>query len=201
MINERLGRAYADDVLVRVGNTIRELVHGPDGIVTRSGADVFLVYCPHRDDYKSMIEKITACAVDEQSANRPIRLRMGVYANTDKSLAMERRFDRAQKAADTVRDSYKRNIGVYDDGLLKSELFSQRLVDDFSLALEQGEFVVFYQPKYDIQGSAPRLDGAEALVRAGVGRRVTRRYVRLCHRGRVAAGPGHLWVGSGSLAT
>ena len=131
MVNERFGRAYADEVLRKVGKQMRSLVHDDGGIVSRSGGDVFQVYCPHREDYKAMLDSITANLVDEQNANRPIRLRMGVYSNVDKSLSVERRFDRAKMAAGTVRDSYTRSIGVYDDALLKSELYSQRLMDDF----------------------------------------------------------------------
>ena len=165
MVNERFGRAYADQILRRIADEVRELIQGSGGIVTRSGADVFKVYCPHRDDYKAMLDKISLAASDEHVSSQPIRLRMGVYANTDKSLEVVRRFDRAKMAADSVRDSYMRNIGVYDDSLLKSELFAQRLIDDFPQAIEQHEFVVFFQPKFDIQRDEPILGGAEALVR------------------------------------
>lgn len=165
LVNKRFGRAYADEVLARIANAMRELVNGADGIVARSGADVFLLYCPHRDDYKTMLDVLSAKATEGQSGSRPIRLRMGVYAHVDKGLDVERRFERAKMAADTVRDSYTRSIGVYDDGLLKSELFSHRLLDDFAAALEQRQFVVYYQPKFDIRGQEPRLCGAEALVR------------------------------------
>ena len=164
MVNERFGRAYADDVLRKVGMCVQTFVHDDGGIVSRSG-DVFQVYCPHREDYKAMLDGITTSLVDEHNANRPIRLRMGVYSNVDKSLRIERRFDRAKMAADTVRDSYTRSIGVYDDALLKSELYSQRLMDDFAQAIEDRQFVVHYQPKFDIQSSKPMLSSSEALIR------------------------------------
>ncbi len=164
MVNERFGRTYADEVLRKVGKRLRTFVHDGGGIVSRSG-DVFQMYCPHREDYKAMLDDITASLVDEQNANRPIRLRMGVYSNADKSLSIERRFDRAKMATDTVRDSYTRNIGVYDDALLKSELYSQRLIDDFPQAITDRQFVVYYQPKYDIQSPEPMLGSAEALIR------------------------------------
>ena len=165
VLNERFGHAYADDVLKRMADKLRELTRDSGGIVTRSGADIFQVYCPHRDDYKSMLDKLSLHISDDRSKNQPIGIRMGVYANVDKSLDIEGRLNRARMAAETVRDSKTRNIGVYDDGLLKSELFSQRLVADFEGAVERGEFVVRYQPKLDIQQDTPLIVGAEALVR------------------------------------
>ena len=44
IINERYGRAYADEVLRRVGEKAREMVHDEGGIVCRREADIFLVY-------------------------------------------------------------------------------------------------------------------------------------------------------------
>ncbi len=165
VVNERFGRAYADEVLKRVANKIRELIDDSGGIVTRTGTDIFEVYCPHRNDYKTMLDKLSQQISDGRSKDQPISIRMGVYANVDKSLDVESRLNRARMAAETVRGSKTRNIGVYDDSLMKSELFSQRLVEDFEGAIERDEFVVHYQPKFDIQQDAPLLAGAEALVR------------------------------------
>lgn len=106
VLNERFGHAYADDVLRRMADKIRELVHDSGGIVTRSGADVFQVYCPHRNDYKSMLDKLSLHISDDRS--KPIGIRMGVYANVDKSISIEGRLNRARMAAETVRGSKTR---------------------------------------------------------------------------------------------
>ena len=164
-INERHGRAYADEVLRRVGEKAREMVHESGGIVCRRGADIFLVYCPHREDYKAILDNASIGLAGEEKANNRVRLRMGVYSNVDKSLELERRFDRAKMAADSVRNSYTRNIGVYDDTLHKAELYSEQLVEDFQTALDEKQFQVYFQPKYDISEAEPFLAGAEGLVR------------------------------------
>ena len=165
IINERYGRAYADDVLRRVGEKVREMVHEEGGIVCRREADIFLVYCPHRDDYKAILDNASTGLAGEQNANNRIRLRMGVYSEVDKSRDMERRFDRAKMASDSVRSSFTRNIGVYDDTLHKAELYSERLIEDFPKAVAEGQFRVFFQPKFNIIGESPYLAGAEGLVR------------------------------------
>ena len=164
-INERYGRAYADEVLRRVGEKAREMVHDAGGIVCRREADIFLVYCPHREDYKAILDNASMGLSGEQNANNRVRLRMGVYSNVDKSLELERRFDRAKIASDSVRNSFTRNIGIYDDTLRKAELYSEQLIEDFPLAIEEKQFKVFFQPKFNITGEKPFLTGAEGLVR------------------------------------
>ena len=165
IINERYGRAYADEVLRRVGEKAREMVHNEGGIVCRREADIFLVYCPHREDYKAILDNASMGLAGEQNANNRVRLRMGVYSNVDKSLELERRFDRAKIASDSVRNSFTRNIGVFDDTLHKAEMYSEQLIEDFPKAVEEGQFKVFFQPKYNITGDKPYLAGTEALVR------------------------------------
>ena len=165
MINERYGCEYGDEILIKVGQKAREMVHDDGGIVSRHGADVFLIYCPHRDDYKAMLDNISQDLVEEKNSNNRVRVRMGVYSNVDRTLEMEHRFDRAKMAADTVRGSYTRSIGVYDDTLHKSELYHLRLIEEFPIAIRENQFKVYYQPKYDIRFDKPILFGAEALVR------------------------------------
>ena len=53
----------------------------------------------------------------EAAAQNRVRLRVGVYEDADKDLDIERRFDRAKNAADTVRNSFTRSIGYYSSEL------------------------------------------------------------------------------------
>ena len=165
MINERYGKAFADDVLRRVGEQVRQFIHEEGGLVCRREADTFQIYCPHREDYKALLDRASMSLAIGMDTGSRIRLRMGVYSDADKTLDIERRFDRAKMAADTVRNSYTRNIGVYDDTLHRAELYSMQLIEDFPAALEQKQFKVYFQPKFDIRPEVPVLCGAEALVR------------------------------------
>ena len=94
-----------------------------------------------------------------------MRIRVGVCPNVDKTTDMERRFDQAKSAADTIRNSFTASVAVYSDELRKKEVYAERLLDDFHKALIEKQFVVFYQPKFAIQPPKPVLCGAEALVR------------------------------------
>ena len=165
MINERYGKTFADDVLRRIGERAREAVSDSGGIVCRRAADTFLIYCPHREEYRTILEHASVGLTEDDDKGVRVRLRMGVYARADKSLDIERRFDRAKVAADTVRNSFSRNIGLYDSTLHEQELYAEQLIEDFSAAIRERQFLVLYQPKFDIRPDVPILASAEALVR------------------------------------
>ena len=78
---------------------------------------------------------------------------------------MERRFDRANMACDSVKTGYAGSIGMYDSSMHDQELFHEQLIEDFHKAIAEKQFVVFYQPKFDIHLDKPVLTSAEALVR------------------------------------
>ncbi len=165
MINERFGTAYGDDVLRRIGQKVREIVEDTGGIVCRREADTFMIYCPHGKDYREILEHASIGLAGDDSANNRVRLRMGVYENVDKQLEIERRFDRAKMAANMVRNSFARTIGLYDNNLHEREIFEEQLVEDFQKAVSERQFQVYYQPKFDVRHEIPVLASAEALVR------------------------------------
>ena len=163
MINERYGKAFADEVLRRIGIAVKAFVKQNGGVACRREADRFLVYCPHRMDYTALADEVAAAAGGGMKGK--IRIRLGVYSGVDKSIEMEQRFDRAKSAADTIRNSYNVTVAAYDDALHEKEVYAERLLDEFQEAIDRKQFLVFFQPKFDIRPEKPVLCGAEALVR------------------------------------
>ncbi len=165
MINERYGKEYGDGVLKTIGERVRDMVSDTGGIVCRREADTFMVYCPHGKDYSTILDNASIGLAGEDSVNNRVRLRMGVYTNVDKTLDIERRFDRAKMACDTVKNSFVKSIGIYDSALHDKEMYAEQLIEDFHKAIEERQFTVYYQPKFDIRPDIPVLASAEALVR------------------------------------
>lgn len=166
MFNERFGRHKGDEALRCIGKKLLEILEDSGGIACRRAGDTFLVYCPHRNDYEKILE--LASALDQDGSSKDdsrIRLRMGVYRSVDKSIDMERRFDRAKMAADTVKDIFTGAVGIYDNSMQEEEVLAEQLIDDFHTAIREKQFVVYYQPKFAIQQNEPRLSSAEALIR------------------------------------
>ena len=165
LINERFGNAFGDSVLKRIGGKVREIVAQSGGIVCRRESDTFMAYCPHGQDYRALLEEASGELAGDEAVSTRVRLRMGVYAHADKSLDVERRFDRAKSAADTVRNSFQKNVAFYDNALHERELYAEQLVEDFHKAVEEKQFLIYFQPKFDVRGETPVLASAEALVR------------------------------------
>ena len=163
LINERFGKAFADDVLRRIGAALLSRIRNTGGIVSRREADTFQVYCPHLPDYTTFAESVSAAACGEDRGR--IRLRIGIYSCVDQAISMELRFDRAKMAADTLRNDFSNTVAVYDNALHEKEIYEERLLDDFHEAMDRKQFTVYFQPKYDIRPAVPVLYGAEALVR------------------------------------
>lgn len=164
MINERYGKAFGDEVLCRLGESLRNAVRDGGGIVCRRVADTFLVYCPHREDYKSILDGAVK-ALPARNSGSAIRLRMGVYARADRTIELERRFDRAKMALDTLIGNYRSSCALYDSALHENEIFEERLLESFDAAIREKQFLVYFQPKFDIRPEKPVLASAEALVR------------------------------------
>ncbi len=141
MINERYGKAYADEVLRRIGIAVKAYVRQNGGIACRREADRFLVYCPHLADYNALADEIAAAAGGGMKGR--IRIRLGAYSEVDKSIVMEQRFDRAKSAADTIRNSYNMTVAIYDDDLHEKEVYAERLLDSFQEAIDRKQFQVF----------------------------------------------------------
>ena len=165
-INERYGKEYGNTVLRHLADLIRVLLRKSGGFACRLEADTFLIYCRHGEHYKELMEQAASDFDDNaaESGNR-FHLRMGVYPDVDKSIDIERRFDRAKMAADTGRNKYGQTISYYDNKLHNEKLYEEQLLDDFRSALEQRQFQVYYQPKFDVRKDEPVLASAEALVR------------------------------------
>ena len=165
ILNERYGKSFCDDLLKRIAEKVRESILKSGGIVSRKEADTFLIYCPHRSDYEDILHLVSVELGDESGNNSRVHVRMGVYESVDKDIDVERRFDRAKIAADTVHGSFTKTIGYYDEKLNDRELFAEQLIEDFHAALEEKQFQVYFQPKYDISPDKPVLTSAEALIR------------------------------------
>ena len=164
-VNERFGTDYGDTVLKIVANKLMDYVISVGGMVCRSEADKFLVYCPHGTDFADMLKTVSDEVNSRMEANNRIRLRIGIYENVNRDLPVERRFDRANMACDSVKNGKSGNIGIYNSSIHEKELLDEQLIEDFREAIDGNQFKVYYQPKYNVHGDKPFLTSAEALVR------------------------------------
>jgi len=157
------GREYGDSILRDLGGLIENSLAGTEGIAGRSHADRFMIYCPGREDWQAVLERLQA-HMDEQFDKANVRLRMGVKPWQER-LEPESQFDKARTACNRARGEVKSKPVVYDAAMEQREERDQRLLNDLPHALDNHELTVYYQPKYDIRSDEPKLASAEALVR------------------------------------
>ena len=113
-VNEKYGRQFCDLVLRNMGFGIRKLARKTGGIGCRQSGDIFLLYCPHRDDYEKLLRDFMADAFAGDDMADRISLCFGVFADARQEPDIEERFIRATIAADRVKDDPQRFCGFYE---------------------------------------------------------------------------------------
>ena len=162
LVNELNGREFGDRVLRSLGREIQNFLEKNGGIAGRIEGDRFDIYCKHVESYQALLDRFQE-KLNEISRSTGIRLRMGVMP-WQAGMESGQAFDRAWAACNMVRGTNK-HLMIYNEGIRAKENYNQRLLNDLRRAVEQREFKVYYQPKYNIQYEPPRLASAEALVR------------------------------------
>ena len=164
LYNELYGMQEGDRVLRTVANAIREYAEKYDGIAGRAEGDIFFMWLTHQDSYEEFVDSIKKAIVGDFRVHN-IQFRVGVNNNVEDDQQLEMVFDRAKMACNTIRDDYSRTIAFYDDRMRKQRLFEEKLIQDIANGIARDQFVVAFQPKYNIKSDEPELVGAEALVR------------------------------------
>ena len=167
LLNQLYGQSFGDKVLVAMADGIRNVLQKNGGIAGRKDSDTFYVYTSHTDDYSIFVDALKS-ALSALLKGSEIRLRLGVFSDTAHSHTVNERFDNALQACNSIRNKAGKNgeeICIYDKEMLENEKFQVHLLHDFETAIEQKQFKVNYQPKFNITGEKPVLCSAEALIR------------------------------------
>ena len=162
-VNDIYGRDVGDRVLQALGNEIKSISDEMNGIAGRFESDRFDIYISHTENYRDIFNRIQN-ALDNVQTNANIRIRMGVMPWSEE-LEPVQLFDRARTACNMARGSYGEHLVIYDNIVNERENYESRLINDLKHGLENREFKVYYQPKFDIQNDPEKIVGAEALVR------------------------------------
>lgn len=164
VINELYGRETGDRVLIHLGEFLKEMREETGCIVGRIQGDKFLMYI--KNGAVDHIER--SRELNSHFANfRDLRVtaRCGIYSNADKQIPIQRRFDRAMRASNTIKGNLSSLVAFYDSEIHEKKIFEQRLLNEIEEAIADGQFYLEYQPKYSIEGDEPEMVSAEALVR------------------------------------
>lgn len=161
LVNDSYGTKKGNEVLRYLAELLQESI-GKNSICSRFGADNFYVFCEHREYTNEMfaepMKKVRSCPVELD-----IKIHCGIYEIMDTALEIDTMCDRAKLAADSNRGKYDIYFSYYDDSLRNRIVEEQFILSTMYTALEEQQFQVYYQPKYDLNSEV--IVGAEALVR------------------------------------
>lgn len=162
LVNDILGVAAGDRLLREVADMYTKLVRDK-GICGRFNADQFLCLLERREDYNDEMFLTAGDQINTLSNTKNVVMKWGIYRITDRKVPVSQMCDRALLAAGSIKGQYRKQFAFYDDELRSKLLREQAITDSMEGALAQGQFFVYFQPKYSLQDE--QMAGAEALVR------------------------------------
>ena len=112
-VNEEYGRQFGDLVLRSIGISFKKLARKVNGIAGRKSADTFLLYCPHREDYDQLLQKLLSDIFIKEETAQKVSLRFGVFSDAGRETDVEKRFAFAKLAADRTRNDPHSPVGFY----------------------------------------------------------------------------------------
>ena len=165
-INDTLGHDLGDQLLLEMGGRIRQALP-EDTLVSRLGGSEFAVILPNCD--RAMAEQCIRQLIASMDTRVPVnrialdvRLTIGVALypkHATEADTLLRYADVALQQAREQRNSY----GFYDGQDDNRSMRRLKLGAELGQAIQQGQLIVFYQPKISV--TTGNITGLEALVR------------------------------------
>lgn len=162
LYNDSFGREAGDALLKESAILLQQ--KGGEGIIYgRYSGDRYLCLCEKEVEEEKILDFIENKNDKEFSALEQVSIKFGVYEITDRTTSVEQMCDRALLAVESISGRYDQSVAVYDDNMREKMLREKAITDCMETALAENQFVVYYQPKVNLQDNT--LAGAEALVR------------------------------------
>ncbi|KXL53304.1 phytochrome-like protein cph2 [Anaerotignum neopropionicum] len=162
LVNELFGSEEGDALLKFVAQMIEDKVKDV-GICGRIGGDIFAALIPHQDQYSEQFFSESADFINQYNSNLHSVIKFGIYTIEDRTLPANIMCARACLALESIKGKYGMHCAYYDDSIRQKLLDEQFILSNMKSALVNREFVVFFQPKYDLLDE--KICSAEALVR------------------------------------
>ena len=167
-VNDTLGHAAGDAVLVYAGNVMRSLVRSDD-LVSRVGGDEFVIACPNvadEDALKETAQRLVT-AFREPFIWRDRSIHIGASIGISISRSSERDAEKLLHEADIalyqVKSAGRGSFMSFNAELGTIHRHRKRLHAELVIAIRSDQLIVVFQPQEDLKSE--RIRGFEALVR------------------------------------
>lgn len=162
LFNDSFGVQAGDLLLKEVAETVRQVV-GDTGFCGRFSADRFMCFQKQEREKQDRMFFGNKPAPGISPLLKNTVMRWGIYEIADRTIPVELMCDRAMMAVKSIKGQYDRYFAVFDETLRNKQLRDQGIINSMTSALEEKQFSIYYQPKYDLKNGC--MMGAEALVR------------------------------------
>jgi diguanylate cyclase (GGDEF)-like protein/PAS domain S-box-containing protein len=167
-VNDGLGHVIGDSLLQSVAARLVQCVRGSD-TVTRQGGDEFVVLLSeveHADDAAISAERIIAALIAPHNIahhNLHVTATIGISIYPEDGPDAPTLIKCADTAMYHAKESGRNNYQFFEPEMNARAVERQWIEASLYSALSQREFVLYYQPKVDLETG--ELIGAEALIR------------------------------------
>ncbi|WP_077372465.1 bifunctional diguanylate cyclase/phosphodiesterase [Mesorhizobium prunaredense] len=167
-INDTLGHAAGDAMLVHASTVLRSKVDG-EGFVARIGGDEFIVLCVVHDDIKqlALLADRVICQMREPVYYQGHRCRFGVSVgiavDNGKDVEAKHLLVNADIALYRAKSRGRNRYEFFTEAMQSEIVDTKRIADEILGGLERNEFIPFYQPQFDAK--TLEIVGVEALAR------------------------------------
>lgn len=167
-INDTMGHAAGDKVLVSVADRLRAAVR-PQDTVARHGGDEFVVIA---EDLNGMGEARDVAQRLRDALRAPIRVggrevrisaSVGVSVTTDPETDADELLRRADLAMYRAKDKGRNRVEAFEETMHNDPVAAMEIREKLQVAMGNGSVTVQYQPIVDVRRRV--VTGAEALIR------------------------------------
>ena len=161
-VNDIFGNVEGDRLLKHIAEAIEKTLK-PEDFSCRSNADRFVFFTKTSGKELGILVDSLMNRISDYDLPFEIMCNMGIYVTCDSVLPAGMMIDRARLAQSTIKGSYTIKVSYYQESLRAAMLTEQDILAIAGTALEEKQFVLYYQPQYNHADGT--IIGAEALVR------------------------------------
>jgi len=167
-VNDSLGHQVGDDLLIAVVERLKSCVRETDTI-SRQGGDEFVIVLPDIHDSIAVTviaEKILETlrepfVIDGHQLSTSFSIGISLYPDDGREIAIL--MQNADTAMYHAKESGRNNCHFYDESMNANAAERLKLQNKLRQAMEQGEFLLHFQPLISLKDHA--IIGCEALLR------------------------------------
>ncbi|MEG2087908.1 MAG: EAL domain-containing protein, partial [Angelakisella sp.] len=164
LINSFFGTAEGDKLLIYIARQMAaDAQKCSKATYGRIESDIVALCLPYDKLVVEAMVRQSKNTLAQFNVNYDIVPSIGMYVIDDPTVSVEEMYNRATLAAKTCKGNYVDFYAYYNESMSVALTSEQEITNDMNFALQNGQFEIYLQPKYNIHTNLPC--GAEALVR------------------------------------